>query len=167
MKPTFGLSIQPLKTPFATSVRYWLRSAVALLALCGPSNAGQTVVTVCSASKGMTVTPELGGQPAWLDDGVQDVTLTFIQLDGLKYDILIEDPRSTFSARDVRASIQAEEGSDNGIVTIVAIYPVGTIEVYMLALDREGTGRLIWSSMKNRVLGTTKGSLFTASCTRP
>ena len=167
MEPTFGLSIQPLKTSFAISVRYWLRPAVALLALCGPSNAGQTVVTVCSASKGMTVTPELGGQPTWLDDSVQDVTLTFIRLDGLKYDILIEDPHSTFSARDVRASIQAEEGLDNGIVTIIVTYPVGTIEVYMLALDREGTGRLIWSSMKNRVLGTTKGSLFTASCQRP
>ena len=102
-----------------------------------------------------------------MDDGIQGLTLTFIQLDGLKYDVLIEDTRATFSARDVRALIQAEEGSDNGVITIVATYPVGTVEVYMLALDREGTGRLIWSSMKNRVVGTTKGSLFTAICQRP
>jgi hypothetical protein len=149
------------------NVSCWFGSAIALLVLCGPTKADQQVVTVCGASKGMTVTPELGGSPTWSDDSIQGGTLTFTRVDSLKYDIIIKDALTTFSARDDRASIQAEEGSDNGIITIVATYPIGTIEVYMLALDREGTGRLIWTSMKNRVVGTTKGSLFTATCQRP
>jgi hypothetical protein len=149
------------------NVSCWFGSAIALLVLCGPTKADQQVVTVCGASKGMTVTPELGGSPTWSDDSIQGGTLTFTRVDSLKYDIIIKDALTTFSAREDRASIQAEEGSDNGIITIVATYPIGTIEVYMLALDREGTGRLIWTSMKNRVVGTTKGSLFTATCQRP
>lgn len=145
----------------------WFASAIALLVLCGPTKANQQVVTVCGASKGMTVTPDLGGSPTWSDDSVQGGTLTFTRIENLKYDIIFKDALTNFSARDNRASIQAEEGSDNGVITIVATYPIGTVEVYMLDLDREGAGRLIWTSMKNRVVGTTKGALFTATCERP
>ncbi len=146
---------------------YRFASVITLLVLCGPTKADQQVVTVCGASKGMTVTPNLGGSPTWLDDDIQGETLTFTRTDNLKYDIIFKDALTTFSARDTRALIQAEEGSDNGVITIVATYPIGTVEVYMLALDREGAGRLIWTSMKNRVVGITKGSLFTATCERP
>jgi hypothetical protein len=45
------------------NVSCWFGSAIALLVLCGPTKADQQVVTVCGASKGMTVTPELGGSP--------------------------------------------------------------------------------------------------------
>src|SRR3954453_6183208 len=96
---------------------------VALLAVCGPAEAAQRVVTVCGASNGKTVTPGAGRAPEWVDDGIQGGTLTFNQDGQSQYDVVIKDALATFSARDDGASIQADEGP-KGALTLVVSYPL-------------------------------------------
>jgi hypothetical protein len=127
----------------------------------------QQVITTCGASKGKKyqLEPKKDG---WIDDGISNGTLTFIQNKPNEYDIIIKDAITSFSVRGDGATVVKVQGSDNAVMTLVAIYPLHVTEVYQLTLDAAGRGTLIWAVMKNRtpLLGITSGATFISECLR-
>jgi len=133
-------------------------------ALCWPFSAGaQTIVTVCGASSGYSF--YLNPTQGWQRDGVSKGTVTIVR-EGNDFDLIIKDAAETFSARGDGATVVRVHGNTDREMTLIAIYPLATTEVFQLTLDANGRGKLIWASTKNRVVGTTKGSLFVADCAR-
>lgn len=131
----------------------------------GASAQSTTTITVCGASAGKSY--QASGPPAgWADDGIAAGRITFVRKrEG--YDVVITDAVTTFSAREDGASIVVAPGSSAEQLTLIAAYPLGTVETYQLAVDAAGNGKLIWSALKNGLAGVVKGSLFTAACRRP
>src|SRR3954452_3867998 len=98
----------------------------------------QEIITVCGPSKGLSFYPGSG----WTEDGVSKGATTF-QHDGLGgYEIVIKDAVTTFSARKDGAQIVKVNGSDRGAFTLLAVFPLGTTEIYQLMLDQNGKGVL-------------------------
>lgn len=124
-----------------------------------------TVMTVCEAPKGKSVA--VGGPSGWSDEGLPGATLTFTTdaVDG--FDVATKSASTDTTAKKEGARIRRAFGNEDGAMTLVAEYPLGTVETYQLSLDGAGNGSLIMASLKNRVVGVTKGSLFEAACRRP
>lgn len=123
------------------------------------------LVTVCEKPSGQTVALEQKAL-VWEPDGLSRGSISIHRsADGL-YDIGIKDAVASFAARVDGASVLADTAPGSGLM-LVARYPLGTVETYALTLDGQGTGTLIMASMKNRIVGAAKGSLFTAECRRP
>ncbi len=125
------------------------------------------IVTICRGSKGKAyfAKPSQG----WIDDGIANNTMVFIKLPNGEYDIAIGSDAKTFSATADGAVIALTHEGTGRSLTLVAMYPAATVEVYQLTLDSKGRGILIWSSMKNGPppAGIVKGSMFTAQCAAP
>jgi hypothetical protein len=138
-------------------------TALALAAMLMATGARSEIITVCERASGRTAALE-GGTVQWVDDGLSEGSITILRDANGAYDVSIKDAAGNFTAREDGASISADTEAD---LTLVVRYPLGTVETYILALASDGAGTLIWSAMKNRVVGVTKGSLFTASCRRP
>lgn len=138
-------------------------TALALAAMLMATGARSEIITVCERPSGRTAALE-GGTVQWVDDGLSEGSITILRDANGAYDISIKDAAGNFTAREDGASISADTEAN---LTLVVRYPLGTVETYILALASDGAGTLIWSAMKNRVVGVTKGSLFTASCRRP
>jgi hypothetical protein len=144
--------------------------AALLLSIIGsmePAHARQ-IVTQCNQITGKSyyVSPD----DKWQDDGMTGGTFTIVREDDKSYDVIIKDASATaFTAKGDGGAITPlkEEG---GNITILVIYPLNVIEIYQLTLDSNGSGVLLFSTVKNGV-GTidhpvTKGSLFTAACNK-
>src|SRR6266446_8392912 len=125
-----------------------------------PFSAGaQTVVTVCGAASGYSF--YLNPSDGWQRDGISQGTVTILR-NGDDFDLIIKDAWATFSARGDEATVVRIYGDTDREMTLVAIYPLGSTEVYQLTLDANGRGKLIWATTKNGFgpLIKTKGSLF-------
>jgi hypothetical protein len=134
----------------------------------GVSNiAAQEVITVCGASAGYGYYSE-PQQHGWVEDGIKDGTLTVLRDATGAYDVITKDRRTTFSARDDGAQVVKVNGSDDLRFALVVVYPLPVSEIYQFSLDQRGRGTLIWAAVKNRAgpLAVTKGTLFTAACSK-
>ncbi len=145
-----------------------LRAIAALAALGWAGQAGgalAAVITVCEAPKGKSVA--VGGPSGWSDESLAGATLTFTNdaVDG--FDVATKSAASDTTARKEGGRVRRAFGNEDGAMTLVADYPLGTVEVYQLSLDGAGNGNLIMAALKNRVVGVTKGSLLEATCRRP
>jgi hypothetical protein len=127
----------------------------------------QHVVTVCGASTGYGYYLEPRNE-GWQTDGISRGTITFVRDAQDKYDVVIKDAMTTFSANGDGAKVVRVDGSDDRAFTLLVAYPHPITELYQLTLDQYGRGTLIWASVKNRSppLGITKGTLFTATCSK-
>jgi hypothetical protein len=129
----------------------------------GAAQAG--IVTVCRSPAGKSVYQ--AGPTGWQDDGISDATITISNEAVTGYDVRIKSAANDFSAREDGARIRRVQGDDAGNLTISAEYPLGTVEIYQLALNQAGSGTVIMAVLKNGAAGVAKGSLFTATCARP
>jgi hypothetical protein len=129
--------------------------------------AAQQVITVCGASAGYGYYLE-PKQHGWVKDGMKDGAVTVLRNAKGDYDIIAKDAQTTFSARGDGARVVKVNGSDDLRFTLVVVYPNPVTEIYQFSLDQWGRGTLIWASVKNRVgpLAITKGTLFTATCSK-
>lgn len=146
-----------------------VKLAAALIIAGGSIACAQTtsVITVCGAAKGKSVFLQGTSSLDWVDDGVSGGGLTFVRKRG-EYDISIRGAgNNRFTAREDGATITEAPGGSDHVITLIASYPLGTTEVYQLTLDQSGAGTLIWLAAKNGRAGTTRGSVFTATCRRP
>ena len=129
--------------------------------------AAQEVITVCEASAGYGyyLEPEHDG---WVKDGIKNGTLTVVRDATGAYDVIAKDVRTTFSAKGDGARVVKVNGSDHLRFTLVVVYPKPVTEIYQFSLDQRGRGTLIWASVKNRLgpIAVTKGTLFTAACSK-
>lgn len=135
-----------------------------LIAMCAVSNAdAQQVITRCGASQGKTFQLE-PDKPGWHDDGISGGTITFLRLPSGDYDVVFP----SFTARGDGAQVFKVHGTDDRLLTLVAIYPLHVTEVYQLTLDGSGRGTLIWANTKNRAgfRNQVRGFLFVAECSR-
>lgn len=129
--------------------------------LAGPA-AKAEVVTVCDRPMGRTAVLE-GSDVEWVDDGLSKGRVSVLRDAAGSYDVEIWNRGTSFTASQDGATILADAGPGSN-VTLVARYPLRTVETYVLNLDSGGSGTLFWSSMKNQVAGVTRGAIFVAQC---
>lgn len=124
------------------------------------------VVTVCGASKGISAIAERLEQPRLEEDGIAAGSATVMRTPTFgEYDIVINDAVNRFSLREDGAIVTVAPGATDRGFTIVAVYPLGTVETYSLRLDANGNGHLIWVALRTSNAGR-RGSVFTAICRR-
>jgi hypothetical protein len=129
--------------------------------------AAQEIVTICkgSAGYGYYLEPR---RDEWQKDGIKDGLITVVRDAAGTYDIIVKDTMTAFSAKGDGARVVKVDGSDNLRFTLVVIYPLPVTEIYQFTLDPRGRGTLIWAGVKNGAppAGITKGTLFTATCSK-
>lgn len=133
-----------------------------------PQSAQAEIIAQCGASKGRSYFVEGGivakGKGGWLDDRIDEGKIAF-SVDDKGIDILFVD--STGSIRSHRAlgstvRIVAFNRSDD--VTIIVAENKTSVEHYLLKLDPNGSGTLIWGTVTTDGL-RTKSSIFQSECT--
>jgi hypothetical protein len=130
--------------------------------------AAPEIITVCEESTGYGyyLEPKHDG---WSKDGISKGTITIIRDASSAYDLLIKDGLGTFSTRGDGGNVVKIHGEDHLRFTLGVVYSDWPLtEIYQFMLDQWGRGIVIWASFKNQVglINTTKGSLFTANCSK-
>jgi hypothetical protein len=129
------------------------------------------VITKCGNSDGYAYYLPGAALPeekaGWRKDGMSDGEIILIAK-GDKPQIIFRD--ATNKTQDVETDHGAElrwlSRDEEGISTVLAVYPVGLIEHYVFRLDAGGKGEVVWGGARYRAL-IQKSSLYRASCTGP
>lgn len=117
---------------------------------------------------GKSVGKEYAEGGKWVDVDGNDFPETTVVRVGLDYDVLFRDPLGMRSVRSGSGTVVKVEGDDNHDLTLVVVYPLGTVELYQLTLDQNGRGQLFWTSVKHFSLINAKpiGGFYVADCSR-
>lgn len=103
----------------------------------------------------------------WSEDGISNGSITVVQDKSGQYDLIIKHSGGTLTAR-ADGAVLAPIEKQPGRFTIIAVYPLGTVETYQFTLDRAGNGTLLLARMKNAVppYRLTIGSLLVSTCSK-
>ncbi|WP_133768768.1 hypothetical protein [Enterovirga rhinocerotis] len=124
---------------------------------------GAEVVTICEAPQGRSAILH-GQRYRWVDDGLSGGRITILRNAGGEYDLTIRGLAGEFSARSDGASVTRVQGGTDTDFSLVATYPLQTVEVYQVELDAQGRGSLMWTTSKT--IPARRASVFFAECRR-
>ena len=139
-----------------------LAAAVALLTAGWTSPGAQAQqgwrdVYSCGGSKGHSYYIGDG----WTEDGVAQGVI-ILKRRGDEFDVRIGDASgSFFSAREDGAAVFGRE--QDGVIQVVAVYPLLTVETYLFSVPVKGRATLAWTSSRRSGLAD-RASVFVSSC---
>ena len=143
-------------------MRFTILVAVSLC-LVASSTSAETI-----AHCGKSIGKEYTGGNKWADvDGSIFPETTIVQT-GPDYDVLFRDPFGMRSVRSERGTVVRVEGYNNREITLVVVYPLGSVETYQLTIDQSGRGQLLWTNLKHFGLvdGKPIGGFYVADCSK-
>jgi hypothetical protein len=121
----------------------------------------QTVITTCGASLGKTYVRE-GNNGKWVDDGISGGSITLLFDKDKNPDLIIKSRGGSFSAKGDGATVVISHFTE-GTISVIAAYPLNTVENYMFKINNNGKGFVMWTSTRSNDYMTTAKAMY-ADC---
>jgi hypothetical protein len=141
----------------------WLILSLVVLWIAPPASAQLAIK--CAAPQGWSYI--LDGASRWEEDGVSGGSVSLVQDDTGRWDVVYATDYNKFTARQDGAKIDVvtNEGI-SGSVVLVATYPLGVVETFHLHRNEKGDSKLVITAAKPAIGAPARSSLFVSQCAR-